>query len=376
MRGTTSGIRILAMLAWIVILCTNSFAADARELGDRALDAMAAGHHEKAARLLEESLRARPNDASTLYNLACCLSRTEELEGAGRRLEEALEAGFRDVELLRTDPDLENLRATEKGRALIDRLIAEEDERRRIRGAPQFFEAPTLGNYRVVLPRHMDPGRKYPLIVILHGHGANPANYAGFFETAGAELEAIICAPYGPYHIIHQRGHGYSWYPEPWLEHEVLSTGGSSEDRATRRAELADLETRVTERHVLAAIDSITNAYPVDDTQVFLLGHSEGGGVAYRLGLTKPDRFKGVIVVGARLPSADASAAKLAAAGGRLDVMICHSRQDEAVPFEHAKIAQRTLSDAGIRSRLFAYAGGHGMTPALARAIDRWIRGL
>ena len=57
-------------------------------------------------------------------------------------------------------------------------------------------------------------------------------------------------------------------------------------------------------------------------------------------------------------------------------VLICHSRQDERVSFEHAKKAHKTLSAAGIESRLSAYTGGHGMTEPLARAIDHWIRGL
>lgn len=376
MRRTRGVTRILAALASVLFLCSGAFPADTAELERRALDAMARGHYDKAMRLLEESLRNRPNDAGTLYNLACCLSRTGELEAAGEKLEAALEAGLRDIELLRTDPDLDNLRATKRGDALVERLIAQEQHRRRLRGTPRFFEAPMVGAMRVVPPRRMEPGRRYPLIMILHGHGADPANYAGFFETAGAELDAIICAPYGPYHLVNQDWHGYSWYPEPWLWREVLSSGGPSEDPAAHRATIDGLERGVTQRHVLAAIDSIADAYPVDEDQVFLLGHSEGGGVAYGLGLAEPDRFKGVIVVGARLRAIDATPEKLANASGKLNVLICHSRQDERVSFEHAKKAHKTLSAAGIESRLSAYTGGHGMTEPLARAIDRWIRGL
>ena len=108
---------------------------------------------------------------------------------------------------------------------------------------------------------------------------------------------------------------------------------------------------------------------------MFVLGHSEGGGVAYGLGLEHPERFRGVIVVGARLRAVDATPENLAAAAGRLRVLVCHSRQDERVEFAHAKVAHETLRDAGIESRLAAYAGGHGMTEPLARTIDRWIRG-
>ena len=365
--------RILVVLVVTVVLGSGAVPAEGRDLDRRALAAMTAGEYEKAVRLLEDSLRERPGDPRTLYNLACALSRAGELVEAGNRLEAAWQAGLRDVERLRNDPDLDALRASKRGGALIARLIAEEQRRARLRGTPQFFEAPTLGTIRVVPPRRTEPGTRHALIVMLHGHGANPADYAGFFESAGAEPDAIVVAPYGPHHVIHQKGHGYSWYPEPWLWREVLSAAA---DPTVDRAEVEDRERRAAHRYVLAAIDAIEDSYPVDPDRVFLVGHSEGGGVAYGLGLEHPDRFRGVIVVGARLRAADATPENLANAAGKLDVLICHSRQDRQVEFEHAKAARDTLNEAGIESRLSAYTGGHGMTGPLARAIDRWIRGL
>ncbi len=368
--------RIVAVLVSTAVFGSLSYPADGRDLDRRAEQAMAAGDYEKAARLLEDSLRERPGDPRTLYNLACALSRTGDLPKAGESLDAAWQAGLRDVALLRNDPDLDALRASKRGGALIARLVAEEERRARLRGTPRFFEAPTLGTLRVVPPPRVEPGRTYPLIVMLHGHGADPANYAGFFESAGAELDAIVVAPYGPHHVIHQRGHGYSWYPEPWLWREVLSAASEDREPESRRAEIDERERRAALRYALAAIDAVSDAYPVDPARVFVLGHSEGGNVAYGLGLEHPERFRGVIVVGARLRAADATPENLAAAAGKLSVLVCHSRQDEQVPFEHARVAHETLTEAGIDSRISAYTGGHGMTKPLARAIDRWIRGL
>ncbi len=45
--------------------------ASAEELDRAALSALGEGRHQEAERLLKELLRRNPNDARTLYNLAC-----------------------------------------------------------------------------------------------------------------------------------------------------------------------------------------------------------------------------------------------------------------------------------------------------------------
>jgi predicted esterase len=53
--------------------------------------------------------------------------------------------------------------------------------------------------------------------------------------------------------------------------------------------------------------------------------------------------------------------------------MICHSRGDSAVSYDHATKADKTLKDAGIWSKVYSYEGGHGLTAELAQTIGRWI---
>lgn len=348
-------------------------AATTEQMEQRALEAMTAGQYEKAVGLLQEILERSPGQPRVLYNLACCYSRTGELDQAVLRLEEAYKAGMSDLELLRSDPDLEALRESRKGRALVDRLETEAEQLRRFRGVPGFFEAPVLGGFRVVLPSDMKENRDYPLVVILHGHGANPRNYVGIFERVASSLDAIVFAPYGPYPIPLEEGHGYSWYPAPWFFRELLRTGTSSGDRAQRRGEIERQEQEVSNNYVLAAIDHASGEWPVDPDRVFLMGHSEGGVLAYGLALEHPELFRGLIVVGSRLRESDSTPEILSGAAGRLEVMICHSRGDSAIGFDHAKAADDTLKSGGVQSKVFPYEGGHGFTADLAQTIGRWI---
>lgn len=349
------------------------FAETAQQLEQKALQAMQAGEYERAARILEKSLQQQPGNPRALYNLACCFSRLGELRPAAEHLEQAWQAGLRDPELLRGDPDLQALRDSRSGATLIERLASEEERQRRLRGELQQFEAGVLGGLRVVAPTEMKAGKKYPLVVILHGHGANPENYAGLFDRVDTPLEAVVCAPYGPYPIFHGQGRGYSWYPEPAHFRELLDRRGTEADRALRREELENLESGVSDSYVLTAIEAMKRRYPVDPNQIYVMGHSEGGVLAYGVALRNPGIVRGLIVVGSRLRERDASAKILAGAAGRLQALICHSRDDQAAEFDLAKTAHKTLEAAGIQSKLVPYVGGHGLTADLIRTIARWI---
>ena len=359
--------------AFCSVLLGLGSAATSEQIAQRALEAMRAGKYTTAAGLWQQVLEHRPGQPRALYNLACCHSRTGELDQAALRLEEAFYGGLRDPELLKSDPDLEALRESRKGGALIDRLVSEAENLRRIRGVPDYFEAPVLGGIRVVLPRDMKKDRLYPLVMILHGHGGNPANYVGIFERVASLPDAIVSAPYGPYPIPLETGHGYSWYPAPWFFQEVLGAKTSTADHAQRRKEIELQEQVVSRNFVLAAIDHATREMPIDPDRIFLLGHSEGGVLAYGLALEHPDLFRGLIVVGARLRESDATPEILTKAAGRLDVMICHSRDDEAIGFNHAKAAAEVLKGSGIQNKVYSYEGGHGFTSELTRTIGRWI---
>lgn len=367
------GAGVLAVLAAVAILAGGAGAAE--DPGQAAIEAMAAGRYREAVRLLERQLAQAPDDGRALYNLACSHSRLGAPEEAARRLRQAWKAGLRDLEQIRTDPDLEALRASAPGREAVADLEKEEEARLRRQGRPLQFEAPVLGACRLTEPEKVKAGRRYPLVLALHGSGGGPEPLAGVFQAVGLRPGFFVCAPYGPYAVRVPDGVGYSWYPPPAVFRDVLSSGPGEGDRAERRRALEEREQAVSERFVLAALEAVQREHPVDPERVFLLGHSQGGGLAYALALRHPDRFHGLAVVGARLPERAATAEALKAAAGRLRVLVCHSPEDQAVPFARAEAAHRALKAAGVETRLHRYAGGHGLTGPLVREIAAWVEG-
>jgi non-specific serine/threonine protein kinase len=83
---------------------------DARARNQLAIDLAASGRIEEAAREANLAILLRPNEASVLYNAACAFCMMNKLTEAFDTLRKAWDAGFRDADWARRDPDLAVLR--------------------------------------------------------------------------------------------------------------------------------------------------------------------------------------------------------------------------------------------------------------------------
>ena len=72
----------------------------------------------EAVRLYKRIVDLAPKDYVALYNLACAYSLLGDKLAATRFLVRAWDAGFHDVEHIKRDPDLKNIRDTDVFKAL------------------------------------------------------------------------------------------------------------------------------------------------------------------------------------------------------------------------------------------------------------------
>jgi CubicO group peptidase (beta-lactamase class C family) len=79
-----------------------------------------AGHYEAAAAAHRRAARFEAFRAPALFNLACAEALLGNTESALDALEEAIDAGWRDREAMRTDPDLTSIRDTERFGELLE----------------------------------------------------------------------------------------------------------------------------------------------------------------------------------------------------------------------------------------------------------------
>ena len=119
-------------------------------------------------------------------------------------------------------------------------------------------EAGEIMPYRVYVPKKYDGSRAYPLIIALHGLGANEDSmfdgYGRRVPTLAEERGYIVAAPLG------YRVDGFYGWSSP-------QTAGDSSGR--RRSELS-------EKDVLNVLQRMRAQYKIDDSRIFLMGHSMG----------------------------------------------------------------------------------------------------
>jgi len=81
--------------------------------------------YEKALEQYKKAMELEPKNSIVLYNIACTYSRMKKLEEALDALERCVEAGYRDVEWMEKDADLDNLRDEPRYKAVVRRLREE-----------------------------------------------------------------------------------------------------------------------------------------------------------------------------------------------------------------------------------------------------------
>jgi polyhydroxybutyrate depolymerase len=111
----------------------------------------------------------------------------------------------------------------------------------------------------------------------------------------------------------------------------------------------------------LSAVDDVARRNPVDRSRVYVMGHSNGGMLAYRIAAERSDVVAAVAVVSATIggtPSADEPEWTIPRPAHPVPVLAVHGRADENVPH-----------DGGRGS------GSHGTstTISVARSINLWV---
>ncbi|MFQ5655570.1 MAG: tetratricopeptide repeat protein [Planctomycetota bacterium] len=87
-----------------------------------AFTALRLGRYELAVEHFRRALAYRGDDPYTHYNLACAYALSEREIEALEELEAAIDAGFRDLEHISNDPDLEGLRELPRFQELLDEI--------------------------------------------------------------------------------------------------------------------------------------------------------------------------------------------------------------------------------------------------------------
>jgi predicted peptidase len=139
-----------------------------------------------------------------------------------------------------------------------------------------------LIKYRLFTPKPMDPNRKYPLIVWLHGAGESGKDNEGQLSHTQYHIRNPDNLSFSPFFILAtqcpSKTTGWTSTTTP----ANLSSTGKDDAPITITMEI---------------LDSLIEKYPIDENRISLLGVSSGGGAAWSIPNRYPNRFSAIVPI-------------------------------------------------------------------------------
>lgn len=206
--------------------------------------------------------------------------------------------------------------------------------------------------HRALPPR--TPSRRPPLLVLLHGIGADEGDLLPLAPLFDPRL--LVVSARAPRETEPM---GYQWYAIDWSVNPP-------------RGDPAEI---VASRDLLAAfLAEVTAALGADPARVFLFGFSQGAVMSLALLLARPELVRGVIAHSgrlARLPGPEPSPEALS----RSEALLLHGAQDEIVPAAQGLKAFQVLERLlGPRVTFRAFETlGHGVSEDSVGEAARWL---
>lgn len=117
--------------------------------------------------------------------------------------------------------------------------------------------------------------------------------------------------------------------------------------------------------------DQVERGVPAE--RIVLAGFSQGGAIALRCGLARPERLAGVIALSCYLLEADAIDDWSTGSARAAPVFMGHGSMDPVVPMALGRHAAERLAAADIDVQWQAWVMAHGVHPDEIAAIDRWL---
>jgi predicted peptidase len=197
--------------------------------------------------------------------------------------------------------------------------------------------------YRLLTPAKIEPGKRYPLVLFLHGLGERGTdNVRQLLWGAGEFVKpenrrkypCFVVAPQCPPTAL-------------WVRGEVKDLLGPTFVLSKKPSQPMTL--------VLELIDKlVAHDLPVDKSRVYVTGLSMGGFGTWDLIERRPDFFAAAVPICARGDAAQAAKLK------NLPIWVFHGDADPIVPLRHSKEMVAAIRKAGGAPKITIYPGvGH-----------------
>jgi phospholipase/carboxylesterase len=193
-----------------------------------------------------------------------------------------------------------------------------------------------------------------PLLIMLHGYGSDENDLFSFASELSKDLYIIsVRAPYAiqPY--------GNAWYA---INFDAEMNKWNDNEQAKESRDL-----------IANFIDEACDRYPVNKTNVTLLGFSQGTILSYAVALTYPDKVKNVIALSGYI-NEDILPDDLTKKNySHLNFYCSHGSVDQVIPVDWARKAPLLLKKLHINHVYSEFPVGHGVAPQNFYDFRTWL---
>jgi phospholipase/carboxylesterase len=216
-----------------------------------------------------------------------------------------------------------------------------------------FKEKDELNTLHYLVKHPKTENSKTPLIILLHGVGSNEKDLFSFADKLPDNY--LIISARAPHKIGPD---SYAWY-------EV--------DFSTNTPVINEEQAEKSRQTIIQFLDELKAKYTFDDKQVYLCGFSQGAIMAYSVGLTRPDKIKGIAIMSGRLLEEVKPLIKPNDQLKQLNVFISHGNQDNVLGIHYAKESITYLKALGINPSFKEYSEGHGINKDMLNDLVNWL---
>ncbi len=186
-----------------------------------------------------------------------------------------------------------------------------------------FVDGETTLPYRLLKPAQMEQGKRYPLILFLHGAGEVGTDNKKQLGNSVGEIIKRASAK-GPFFLLAPQSRGW-WVGVPWnLDSHVMPEKMTASMAATIKL-LAEIE----------------KAYPVDSDRIYVTGLSMGGLGTWDILSRVPDKFAAAVPVCGAADTAQAERIK------HIPLWTFHGENDPVIKTQRSRDMVEALRKAG-----------------------------
>lgn len=196
---------------------------------------------------------------------------------------------------------------------------------------------------------------KNPLLLLLHGYGSNEEDLFSFASELPEEYYVISArAPY-------DMGFGsYAWYA---INFDANENKFSDIPQAQKSRDIIE-----------NFIDELIANYPIDSTNVSLIGFSQGTILSYAVALSYPEKIQRVVAMSGYLNLDMVNPNFNTNNLSNLKIFASHGTVDQVIPVDWARKAAPILTQLGIEVVYKEYPVGHGVAPQNFYDFKNWLQ--